>query len=150
MNTPYGCPIYGMPPLWNWVDYNVYLVSAFLIIFGAGLLQFGSKHYLVSMALISTFGVGFVLLSILYGVIMPATTPIWMVWVSIVLCFGTGAGFGYGAYNWPKVGVFTIGLTVGAFIGTIIYIIFFTEFNHATTIKDMNKKAPVDTQAEEI
>lgn len=150
MNSPYGCPIFGTPPLWNWIDYNHYLVSAFMILFGVGLLTFGSKHYLVSMALISTFGMGCFLLAFLFGAIMPSNTPIWMVWVSIILCFGTGAGLGYGAYNWPKVGVFMIGLTVGAFIGTIIYIIFFTEFDHAKTIKDMNKKAPIDTQAEEI
>ena len=81
---------------------------------------------------------------------MPTSTPHWMVWVSVVLCFGAGAGLGYGAYNWPKVGVFSIGLTVGAFLGTIIYIIFFTEFNHATALKEMDKKPEIDTRAEEL
>lgn len=127
MNSPYGCPVYGTPALWNWIDSNVYVVAAALILFGAALLQFGSKHYFVSMAMISTFGMGSILMCLLFGFVMPHSTPHWMIWVCFGFCYGAGAGLGYGAYNWPKIGVFSIGSVVGGFIGTIIYIIFFSD-----------------------
>jgi hypothetical protein len=134
MNSPYGCPVYGMPPLWNWVDANQWLVAAALILFGATLLQFGGKHYFASMALISTFGMGSILMTLLFGLVMPSSTPHWMIWICLVLCYGAGAGLGYGAYNWPKIGVFSIGSTVGGFIGTIIFIIFFSDIASPGTI----------------
>lgn len=135
-----------MPPLWNWIDANLWVVSAFLILFGASLLQFGGKHYFASMAMISTFGMGAILISLLFGFVMPNSTPHWMIWICVALCFGAGAGLGYGAYNWPKVGVFTIGGTVGGFIGTIIYIIFFSEIASPGSMKTLKgSPPPIDT-----
>jgi len=153
MNSPYGCPVYGMPPLWNWVDANHWFVAAFLILFGATLLQFGGKFYFASMALISTFGMGCILMTLLFGFIMPGSTPLWMIWVCLALCFGAGAGLGYGAYNWPKIGVFSIGSTVGAFIGTIIYIMFFSDIVSPGSVKTLKSSSSVpklDTEAEEM
>jgi hypothetical protein len=151
MNSPYGCPVYGLPPLWNWVDANHWLVAAALILFGGSLLQFGGKHYFASMALISTFGMGSILLTLLFGLVMPSSTPHWMIWICMVLCYGAGAGLGYGAYNWPKIGVFSIGSTVGGFIGTIIFIIFFSDIANPGSLKNMKSSTQpqIDTQAEQ-
>jgi hypothetical protein len=151
MNSPYGCPVYGLPPLWNFIDAYKWLVAAALILFGSTLLTFGGKYHFATMALIATFGMGCILITILFGSVMPNSTPHWLVWVTMLLCFGAGAGLGYGAYNWPKIGVFSIGSTVGGFIGTIIYIMFFADIVSPGTMKTLKESsAPIDTAAEEL
>lgn len=137
MNSPYGCPVFGMPPIWIWVETNTYVVAAALIFFGLSLLQFGGKYYLMSMAMITTFAMGSILMTLLFGFIMPSSTPDWLIWVCLALCYGAGSGLGYGAYNWPKIGVFSIGSTVGGFIGTIIYTIFFADIISPGTLKTL-------------
>ena len=51
---------------------------------------------------------------------------------------GVGAGFSYGVYNWPKLGLVSIGLVVGAFFGSVIYTIFLSEYtgNSELTLQD--------------
>lgn len=73
---------------------------------------------------------GCILLTLLFATIMPSSTPSWLIWVCLGLCMSAGAGLGYGAYNWPKIGVLSIGCTVGAFLGTIIYVIFFSDMGN--------------------
>ena len=128
MNSPYGCPVFGMPPVWRWIDSNHILICAILLIMGVSLLIFGGRYYLATMATISTFGMSCLLLVILYGFILPSTTPSWMVWLSIILSLAIGGGLGYAAYNWPKIGIFTIGAVVGAFFGTLLNTIFFSGY----------------------
>jgi len=128
MNTPYGCPVFGMPPVWRWVDSNRYLVCAILLVAGGLLLGVGGRYYLATMAAISTFGMACLMLVLLYGFILPSTTPQWMVWLSVLLSLAIGGGLGYAAYNWPKIGIFSIGAVVGAFVGTLLYTLFFSGY----------------------
>ena len=36
---------------------------------------------------------------------------------------------GYGAYHWPKLGVFVISLFTGSIFGTVLYTLFFSDVN---------------------
>ena len=73
-------------------------------------------------------------MTFLFGTIMPNSTPHWMILICLLLCFGAGAGLGYGAYNWPKIGVFSIGAVVGGCLGTLVYIIFFSDVSSPGTV----------------
>jgi hypothetical protein len=63
---------------------------------------------------------------------MPSWSPIWTVWVSLCVTLGIGAGIGYGAQRWSRIGVLFIGGWVGAFVGMLLYnavIYIFSESN---------------------
>jgi hypothetical protein len=156
MNTPYGCPVFGMPPVWRWVEQNRFLMCAVLVVVGGLLLAVGGRYYLATMATISTLGMTCLMLTLLYGLVMPTTTPEWMVWLSVFLCLALGAGLGYAAYNWPKIGIFSIGAVVGAFIGTILYSIFFSGYaNHVKpaapgNLSHLGGVTPAELQAAEL
>lgn len=128
MNTPAGCPVFSMPPLWRWTSSNSILIAIVMIVLGYLLLQYGGKYFMASMCIIATFGMTCIILCVLYGLLMPSSTPQYMVWMSVFFSMGAGAGLGYGVYNWPKAGIISIGLVVGAFIGSLIYTIFLSQY----------------------
>lgn len=125
MSSPHGCPAFGLPPLWKWTDQNHWLICAVLIVVGTTFLTVGGRYYLGTMAFVSTFGMSCLMLTFLYGFVLPHTTPQWLVWLSISMSICVGMGLGYGAYNWPKIGVFTIGAVVGSLIGSLFYVVIF-------------------------
>ena len=75
MNSAQGCPVFSMPPLWRWTDYYNYMVAFTLITLGALLIQFGGKYYMASMCTLAIFGKMCTLLCIMYGFILPNSTP---------------------------------------------------------------------------
>ena len=79
---------------------------------------------MVSMCITAAFLMTCIMMCVLYGLLMPSSTPQYMVWLSLVFCIGCGAGLAYGVYNWPKLGIVVIGIVVGAFVGSVIYTLF--------------------------
>lgn len=126
-----------MPPLWRWTDYYNYLVALALITLGALLVQFGGKYYMASMCTLAVFGKMCTLLCIMYGFILPNTTPQFIVTISMLLTFGAGLGLGYGVYNWPKAGIFIMGLYVGCFIGSLVFMMFLSEYSSQASINQL-------------
>lgn len=45
----------------------------------------------------------------------------WTVYVFAPVCFAMGAGLGYGAAKWPKIGIAVISFTIGAIFGSLIH-----------------------------
>lgn len=68
----------------------------------------------------------FLVLSVLFAIVLPTTTPLKLVWIMIIMSFGIGMGLGYGGYRWPKFGIMTIGLISGALCGTLVYSLVFS------------------------
>lgn len=126
MTSKSGCPVFGIPPLWRWVDNNVYLLAATLVTLGSILLHMGGKHYIPSIGLINTFGMTCFMLTFLFTMIMPQSTPQFMVWILIGFSVGVGIGLGYGSYNWPKFGLGIMGVVTGSILGVMIYTLFFS------------------------
>ena len=93
------------------------------------MIEYGGKHYLWSMFTISTFAMMIFLLTILFYFVLPTTTPQWLVWIAMFACLGIGSGLGYGAYQWPKLGVVVISIFSGFIFGTVFYTVFFSEIN---------------------
>lgn len=125
MNSPAGCPIFGMPPLWRWVENQSIMIGLSFLIIGAFLAVLGGKYYRVTLLTISSMFMFLIMTTVVFGIIMPTNTPQFFVWIMIVALFILGLGLGYGAYNWPKFGVIIIGFFTGLLLGTIIYTIFF-------------------------
>lgn len=126
MSSPAGCPVFSMPALWRWTDANTYVIGALLILMGALLIQFGGKYDTASLCTIASFGNTCIVMLFLYGFILPDITPMYVVWITLGMSLMIGAGAGYGVYHWPKAGVVSVGLTLGALFGSIVYILFFS------------------------
>lgn len=76
---------------------------------------------MASIFTINTIGMMFITLSLLFGIILPNSTPLNLVWIIVILSAGLGAGLGYGGYRWPKFGILTIALFSGCLFGSIVY-----------------------------
>lgn len=129
MSSPHGCPVFGLSALWRWVDANTYVMGAFLLLFGCILMEFGGRHPNMAMFVISTLFMQLIVLCLLFKWVLPHTTPKWGVWIMVIAAGIFGSGSGYGVYHWPKVGVVKIALMVGCILGSIIYVIFFSEID---------------------
>lgn len=125
MSSPAGCPIFGMPPLWRWVENNSIIIGIVFILVGIYLALWGGKYYRITLLTISSMFMYIIMASVVFGIIMPTNTPQVFVWVMMVALLVVGLGLGYGAYNWPKFGVITVGFFSGLLFGTIVYTIFF-------------------------
>jgi len=119
-----------MPALWRWADNYSYVIGAVLIVVGSGLIQFGGKHYLASIVTINTFGMMFLILFSLFGIVMPFSTPQFIVWVCVFMSLFIGLGLGIGAYQWPKFGIISIGMFAGGLLGLLFYTVCFSNFGH--------------------
>ena len=82
---------------------------------------------MASIFTINTIGMMFLILSVMFGFILPNSTPLTLVWIIIGMSAGIGAGLGIGGYRWPKFGIMTIGLFSGCLFGSIIYSLLFSE-----------------------
>jgi hypothetical protein len=98
MNSQSGCPVFSMPALWRWSDSNNYVIGAFFMIIGGLMIYFGNKYQKITICFIASFGVSFLVLLVTYGLVMPNETPQYIVWISVLMSFGVGAGAGYGVY----------------------------------------------------
>lgn len=101
-----------------------------LIFIGFGLIQYGGKHYLASIVTINTVGMMFLILFTLFGNVMPFSTPQFMVWICVFMSICIGLGLGFGAYQWPKFGIISIGMFAGGLLGLLFYTICFSNFGH--------------------
>lgn len=121
LNTPAACPVISLAPLWRWVTNQKYLVAVLFCGLGGALLSYGGKHYMASIAIMATLNAIFVSLMLLFGKVMPNITPQAMVWWIVILSVGVGCGQGYGAYHWPRGGIFIVCLYVGTILGVVVY-----------------------------
>ena len=84
------------------------------------MMGFGGMFPGLTLFLLTTLIFGFAQLTFLYEFLLPTQTPEWTVWLSCYLTFGLGAGLGIGAMKWTKVGVISIGATIGFVLGKLI------------------------------
>lgn len=113
---------------------------------GSILIQFGGKYFVHSMCTLATFGMTCSTLCVLYGFVLPASTPQYIVWITVFFSMGVGAGLGYGVYNWPKAGIVTLGFVSGSFWGTMVYVIFLSAYTgNQKLVLDMQFSDSVQT-----
>ena len=61
--------------------------------------------------------------------VFPVNSPIWVVWLTLMVSLGMGAGIGFAAQRWSRIGVLIIGTWIGGLFGAILYTLFFYMFS---------------------
>lgn len=117
-----------MPALWRWAENWSYLIGAILMLLGVGLVQYGGKHFLASIVAINSLGMTFLVLFSMFGIVMPFSTPQFMVTICILMSLFIGLGLGFGAYQWPKFGIISIGFFAGSLLGLLFFTVCFSNF----------------------
>ena len=124
MNSPHGCPVLSTGPLGIFIQRYAYYIGAPLIIFGCYLLSVGGRFHKLTLALFTTFAVGIGSLFVLYATFFPTYFPVVSVLLVGYVTFGMGAGLGYGAAKWPRIGILIMGISLGSLFGYSIYWLF--------------------------
>lgn len=89
-----------------------------MMILGGYFIGTGGRFPTTTFLLFTTISVANFLLFGLYMFILPSQyLPMWTVYIFGPMCYCMGAGLGYGAAKWPKVGITVIGFTIGALFG---------------------------------
>ena len=53
----------------------------------------------------------------------------WVVWLTLMVAMGMGAGIGFAACKWSRIGVLIIGCWIGGLLGSVLYTLFFHMFS---------------------
>lgn len=96
---------------------------------GIFLMIWGGKHYRVTMFLAGQMSVAAFLMIILFVGVYPANSPYWVVWLSLFVTLGIGAGVGYGTQRWARIGVLLLGAWIGGIFGGLLYSLVFYVFS---------------------
>jgi hypothetical protein len=122
MNSPYGCPVMNIGPLGQVIEKSKYVIGAPMILLGIFFLLVGGKYPTTSFLLFTTLAVGNFLLFGIFMVLLPSSyMPEWTVYVFAPVCYVMGAGLGYGAAKWPKIGIAVIAFTIGGTIAQFFH-----------------------------
>lgn len=65
-----------------------------LISLGIFLVIEGGKRYRITMFFSGLFFVSAIILIFLFAVVLPANTPLWAVWLCLIVSLGIGSGVG--------------------------------------------------------
>ena len=76
---------------------------------------------MASIAIMASLDAIFVMLMLLFGKVMPTLTPQEIVWWLVILSLGVGCGQAYGAYHWPRGGIFIVCVFTGCLFGIVTY-----------------------------
>lgn len=122
MNSPFACPIMTFGPLGQFIRLAKYYLGAPMIILGGYFVSFGGRFPTTSFFLFTTIAVSNYLLFGLYMFVLPSEyLPMWSIAIFAPVCYMMGAGLGYGAAKWPKIGITVIGFTIGAIFGFLCF-----------------------------
>ncbi len=95
---------------------------------------FGGRFFKVTMFVAGQVSVAAMILIILFSRVYPNIIPMYVVWLSLIVSIGIGAGIGYAAQKWARVGVLLIGLWMGGLFGALLYSMLFSVFAGANPI----------------
>ena len=65
---------------------------------------------------------------VMFILVYPTNSPLWVVSLTLIVSMTIGAGVGYAAQKWARVGVLMIGTWIGGIFGTILYSLIFYMF----------------------
>ena len=88
-----------------------------MILIGLFFVAVGGRYPTTSFLVFTTLSVGSLLLFSMFMFLLPSEyMPMWTVYVFAPVCFAMGAGLGYGAAKWPKIGIAVIAFSIGGLI----------------------------------
>jgi len=109
-------------PLGQFIELAKYWLGAPMMILGLFFISVGGRYPTTSFFLFSTLTVGSMLLFGIFVFALPSDyMPMWTVYLFAPICYAMGAGLGYGAAKWPKIGIAVIAFAIGALFGSLVY-----------------------------
>jgi hypothetical protein len=89
----------------------------------------GGKFYRVTMFLAGQASVAAFIVILMFTSVYPVNSPVWVVWLTLMVGLGMGAGIGFAAQRWSRIGVLIIGTWIGGLLGAILYTLLFYMFS---------------------
>ena len=68
-----------------------------MMMLGVYLMIFGGKHYRATMFMAGQASVSAFILILMFSNVYPVNSPIWVVWLTLMVSLGMGAGIGFAA-----------------------------------------------------
>lgn len=65
---------------------------------------------------------------LMFSQVYPNNSPMWVVWLTLMVSVGMGTGIGYAAQKWARIGVLIIGVWIGGLAGALLYSMVFHVF----------------------
>ena len=135
MNSPHACPVISAGPLGQILERHGYWIAIPMLLLG-GYLSFAAGQFPgVTLLIFTTLAVSLAQLFALYLFVFPSFFPVWTVPIVFGVTLGMGAGLGYGASKWPKIGIVVMGLSMGSLLGFLLYYLFMASSVNGTLAK---------------
>lgn len=65
---------------------------------------------------------------IMFVLVYPTNSPMWVVWMTLIVSLLIGGGAGYGTQKYARVGVLLLGAWIGGLLGGVVYSLFVNVF----------------------
>jgi len=124
MTSQAACPVLTLGTLWQFFNQYYYIFGLAMMLTGGFLLTFGGRMYKVTMFIAGEVSIASFIMIVMFAAVYPNNSPMWVVWLTLMVSAGMGAGIGYAAQKWARIGVFLIGYWIGGFMGAIMYSMF--------------------------
>jgi hypothetical protein len=129
-----ACPVFSLHTLWRWGEYYKHVIGLLMLLTGFLLLMCGGRNYKLVMFFTGQVTTGLFLTFLLFGAVYPGGSPFWVVWLTLFVTLGIGAGIGYAAQKWSRMGVLMLGVSCGAIGGALLYTLVFYHFSSSNPI----------------
>lgn len=123
-----SCPKLTLGTLWTFFNKYYYIFGVTMILGGIFLMVFGGRLYQVTMFLAGQISVAAFIMIIMFASVYPTNSPMWVVWLTLIVSIGMGSGVGYAAQKWARIGVLLIGTWIGGLFGALMYSMLFNAF----------------------
>lgn len=88
----------------------------------------GGRFYKATMFLSGQMFTAALIMIVMFSSVYPASSPYWLVWLTLFVALGIGAGIGYATMTWARMGVLCMGAWIGGLIGGLLYTMVFYLF----------------------
>jgi hypothetical protein len=121
--------MFSLHTLWRWATYYKHVIGLLMLAMGFLLLMCGGRNYKLVMFFAGQFSTSLFLTVVLFATVYPGASPYWVVWLTLFVTLGIGAGVGYAAQKWSRMGVLILGVSCGAIGGALLYTLIFYHFS---------------------
>lgn len=121
MTSKDACPYLSLGTLWHFFNTYYYVFGVVMMFIGLFLMIAGGKYHKVTMFLVGQVTVAAFVMIIMFAAVYPTNSPMWVVWITLVVSLVVGAGVGYGTQRWARAGVLLIGAWIGGLLGGVLY-----------------------------
>jgi hypothetical protein len=123
-----ACPVLSLGTLWTFFNRYYFLFGTFMMFLGSFLMVFGGRYYQFTMFVSGQMTVAAIIMIIMFVGVYPTNSPMWVVWMTLIVSLLIGCGAGYGTQKWARVGVLLIGAWIGGLLGGVVYSLFVNVF----------------------